>query len=162
MLFRSKIAPERSKLLCEYIMQILSNNEGINGEIRIDSAKINNERMLTFDITVSKKDFERHFNTGITTQQVDVLTEQILNDLIDNFMESETIGCTRYYSMSGGYGMNMKGVNIVNNIGSNIKINFVCRGDKFSEQIEIYNSRLNEYVSQQRSEEHTSELQSPS
>ena len=105
--------------------------------------------MLTFDITVSKKDFERHFNTGITTQQVDVLTEQILNDLIDNFMESETIGCTRYYSMSGGYGMNMKGVNIVNNIGSNIKINFVCRGDKFSEQIEIYNSRLNEYVSQQ-------------
>ena len=101
-----KIAPERSKLLCEYIMQILSNNEGINGEIRIDSAKINNERMLTFDITVSKKDFERHFNTGITTQQVDVLTEQILNDLIDNFMESETIGCTRYYSMSGGYGMN--------------------------------------------------------
>jgi len=144
-----QIAPEKSQLLCEYITQILSDNEKVNGKIVIDSAKINNERMVTFDISVPSKNFEKHLNTGITTQQVDVLTEQIFNDLIDNFLESENIGCTRYYSIRGGYGMNMDGVNALNCIGSNIKINFACRGDRFIEQAQNYNARLNEYVNQQ-------------
>ena len=144
-----QIATERSKLLCEYITQILSDNEKVNGEIKIDSAKINNERMVTFDISVPSKNFEKHLNTGITTQQVDVLTGQILNDLIDNFIESETMGCTRYYTVRGGYGMNMDGVSAMNSIGSNIKINFVCRGNRFSEQVQNYNARLEAYVNQQ-------------
>lgn len=144
-----EIAPERSKLLCEYIIQILSDNEKLSGEVSIGSSKINNEMMLTFDIVVPSKNFERHLNTGITTQQVNVLTAQIFNDLIDNFMESENMGCTNYYSIRGGYGMNMNGVNVINDIGTNIKINFVCRGDKFDEQARDYNLRLNEYVNQQ-------------
>lgn len=90
-----QIAPERLKILCEYTIQMLSDKEKITGEIRIDSAKINNERMLTFDIFIPNNGYERYFNTGITTQQADVLTEQILNDLIDNFLESEIIGCNK-------------------------------------------------------------------
>lgn len=105
--------------------------------------------MITFDIIVPSKNFEKHLNTGITTQQIDVLTEQILNDLLDKFLESETMGCTRYYSVSGGYGMNMNGVNAMNNIGSKLKINFVCRGDRFNEQAENYNERINEYENRQ-------------
>ena len=146
-----QIAPERSVLLCEYITQIMSDDEKVNGEIKIDSAKINNERMITFDIYVPNRNFEKHLNTGITTQQIDVLTGQILNDLIDNFMESDTIGCTRYYTIRDGYGMNMDGINLVNSIGSEIKINFVCRGNCFSEQIESYDARLDEYVKHQTS-----------
>lgn len=147
-----KLTPERSRLLCEYITKILSDNEKVDGEIRLDSAKINNERMLTFDIFVPRKGFEKHLNTGITTQQVDVLTEQIFNDLVDNFLESETMGCTRYYTIRGGYGMNFDGVSAMNNIGSNIKINFVYRGDKFKEQVENYNRRLDEYVNRKNSD----------
>lgn len=145
-----KIAPEKSKLLCDFIIQILSENEKINGEIRIDFDKINNEKMILFDINIPSKGINRHvINTGITTQQINVLTEQILADFIDNFLASEIMGCTRYYSIRGGYGMNMDGVNIANTIGSKIKINFVCRGDKFIEQIENYNSRINEYINEQ-------------
>lgn len=144
-----ELAPERSKLLCEYITQILSDSEKVEGEIKINFAKINNEHMITFDIIVPSKNFEKHFNTGITTQQIDVLTEQILSDLLDTFLESETMGCTRYYSVRGGYGMNMNGVNAMNNIGSNLKINFICRGDKFNEQVENYNERINEYANRQ-------------
>jgi len=143
-----QMAPERSRLLCEYITQILSDSEKVNGEIRIDSAKINKERMITFDIWVPRKNFEKHLNTGIITQQIDVLTGQILNDLIDNFIEPETMGCTRYYSIRGGYGMNIDGVNAMNTIGSKIRINFVCRGDKFNEQVQNYNERLDKYVNQ--------------
>lgn len=80
-----ELAPERSKLLCEYITQILSDNEKVNGEIKINSDKISNEYMITFDIIVSNKNFEKHHNTGITPQQIDVLTDQILNDLLDKF-----------------------------------------------------------------------------
>lgn len=146
-----QIAPERSKLLCEYITQILSDSEKVNGKIRIDSFKVNNERMLTFDINVPSRGFERHLNTGITTQQVDVLTEQLFDDFIDNFMESETIYCGYYYSIRGGYGMNMNGIDFKNIMGSVVNIDFVCRGDKFSEQAENYNMRLVEYVKQQES-----------
>ena len=56
---------------------------------------------------------------------MDVLTEQIFNDLTDNFLESETIGCTRYYVIRGGYGMDVNGVDVMNIIGSRIHINFV-------------------------------------
>lgn len=119
-----ELAPERSKLLCEYITQILSDNEKVNGEIKINFAKINNEHMITFDILIPSKNFVKHLNTGITTQQIGVLTEQILNDLLDTFLESETIG-------------------------SKLKINFVCRGDKFNEQVENYNERINEYANRQ-------------
>ena len=80
-----ELAPERSKLLCEYITKILSDNEKVNGEIKINFAKINNEHMITFDILIPSKNFVKHLNTGITTQQIDVLTEQILNDLLDTF-----------------------------------------------------------------------------
>lgn len=144
-----ELASERSKLLCEYITQILSDNERVNGKIKINFAKINNEHMITFDIIVPSKNFEKHLNTGITIQQIDVLTEQILNDLLNTFLESETMGCTRYYSIRGGYGMNMNGVNAMNTIGSKLKINFICRGDKFNEQVENYNQRINEYANRQ-------------
>lgn len=59
------------------------------------------------------------------------------------------MGCTRYYSVRGGYGMNMNGVNAMNNIGNKLKINFVCRGDKFNEQAENCNESINEYENRQ-------------
>lgn len=144
-----QIAPEKSKLLCEYVIQILSDQKKINGEIKISSAKINNEWMITFNIYVPDRDFEKHLNTGITTQQIDVLTGQILNDLVDNFLKSENMGCTRYYTIRSGYGMNMNGINLVNTIGSKIKLNFIYRGDKFDKQIQNYNVRLDEYEKHQ-------------
>jgi len=52
-----KIAPERARLLCEYIIQILYDNRKINGDIQIDSARINSERILTLNITVPSRGF---------------------------------------------------------------------------------------------------------
>lgn len=145
-----QIAPERSRLLCEYITQILSDEQIVQGKIRIHAIKVNNENVLAFDIIVPNRDFEKYnMNTEISIQQVNVLTGQILNDLLDYYLESETIGCTRYYSIRGGYGMNMDGVNITNIRGSNIKIDFVCRGDQFDDQVRHYNARIDEYVKQQ-------------
>lgn len=149
------LAPERSRLICEYIQQFLSDNEKINGEIRIGSAKIDNQKMLTFDIGIPSKKFERHFSTGISVDHVDILTEQIFKDLTDNFLESPTIGCTKYYTIRGGYGMNMDGINAMNSIGSNIRINFAYRGQKFDEQVKEYNNKLDEYLNKQEIDQKT-------
>lgn len=146
-----EIVPEISKLLCEYITQILSDDEKVSGEIKINAAKINNEHMVTFDIYVPSKNFEKHINTGITTQQIDVLTEQIFADLLDTFLESATIGCTKYYSIKGTQGINMNGVNAVNVRGSKLKINFVYQGKNFNQQADDYNQRINEYANRQES-----------
>lgn len=144
-----KLAPERSRLLCNCIQENLSDVDKVNGEIRISSAKIDGEKMVTFDIFMPTKNSEQHLNTGITAQQIDVLTEQVFRDLIDNFLESDTMGCTRYYSIRGGNGLDMDGVNVVSINGGKIKLNFECRGEKFHEQAKEYNSRLNEFQQQQ-------------
>lgn len=45
--------------------------------------------------------------------------------------------------------MDVNGVDVMNIIGSRININFVYRGDKFNEQVNRYNSKLDEYVARQ-------------
>ncbi len=141
-----QLAPLRSKLLCEYITQILKDEEQVTGEIAINSAKIDDEKMITFDIQVPCRNFSKHLNTGITTDHIDLLVNQLLNDLVANFMEDENMGVSRYFSIRGGYGMKMDGVVATNNIGSKIDINFLCRGKNFQEQIERYNNTLDIYV----------------
>lgn len=140
-------APEKSKLLMDYIYQILSDTNKVNGLIKINSAKINNEWMCTYDIYVKEANFERHINTEITRQQENVLMEQILNDLPTYFLESENIGITHWQSIRGGImgEMNFDGIIAINEIGSIIKINFGKSKYDFSEAIELYNSALDNY-----------------
>lgn len=109
--------------------------------------------MCTFDISVPIRNFEKHLNSGIPSQHCDVLNEQILQKLIENFMDSETLGVTKYYCIRGGYGMNMNGVDVINSIGSSIKINFICRGEKFEEQINNYDDILNQYIESHNKEQ---------
>lgn len=45
--------------------------------------------------------------------------------------------------------MDMNGLAVMNNMGSWININFVYQGDKFNEQVNKYNSKLDEYVARQ-------------
>lgn len=137
------LAEEKSKLVIEYIMQILSDTEKVNGVINFNSAKIDNQKMCTLDIYVPER--EKHLNIGITTDHVDVFYAKLLTDFLDVFLEHETMGISKYYSIKG---MNQTfcGMNAVNSIGSQIKLNFLCQGSKFSELMTNYNQRINEYV----------------
>lgn len=144
------IAKKRSKLLIEYITKILSDEKIVNGEIIIDAIKIDGDKMCVLELNLPSENFFNSLNTGIKAQQIDVLTEQILDDLIDNFIESETIGITKYYSIFGMMGSSIFSVDIINNSGSKLKINFLYRGQLFLEQIKKYNGRLNEYAKKQQ------------
>jgi len=133
------LAPEKSKLLIEYITQILTAEE--NASINVSYAKIDKENMCTFDIYVPSKNFETHLNTGITFQQVDALNEQILNDLLDNFVDLEIIGVTTFYSIKSS-SRQFNGVECLNIRGNKIPINFLAQGNDFDEIVRLYNQKI--------------------
>jgi hypothetical protein len=138
------LALERSKLIIEYIIQILSDNDKVNSIMNFWHTKIDGQNMCTLDIYVPQKYFEKHLNLGITSDHSLVLYEQLLNDLLDVFLEHETMGVSRYYSIKSMQD-NFSGVNVINSIGSKIKINFNTTNPDFMNLIEKYSNRYDEY-----------------
>lgn len=135
----------RSKLVIEYIEQILSGNEKVNGIIKFSSHKIDSMNMCTLNIIVPETKFEKYINLGIASEHCDILYAQLFKDFLTTFLEHETIGISKYYSI---YSMqeNFSGVNAVNSNGGILKINFVCKGQKFDDIVGEYNKTIHEYI----------------
>ena len=138
-------APEKSKLVIEYITQILSDSEKVNSVMDFWYAKIDGQNMCTLDIYVPERNFEKHLNLGITIDHSLVLYEQILNDFLDTFLEHETMGVTRYYSIKSMQN-DFSGVDAVNRNGSRIKINFNTTDPDFMSIVSGYTQRYNDFV----------------
>ena len=139
-----ELAPEKSKLVIDYITQILSDSEQLNSKMEFSSAKIDGKQMCTLDINVPKKNFERHLNLGITADHSLVLYKQLLNDFINTFLEHDTIGITRYYSIKSML-ENFSGVDVVNLNGSRIKINFNTTHPDFMNIVSEYSNMYDEF-----------------
>ena len=135
------LAIEKSKLVIEYITQILSDKGIVNSKMNFSSAKIDGQKMCTLDIYVPEKNFEKHLNLEITIDHSMILYEQILNTFLDSFLENETMGVTKYYSVKS-MSENFSGVKIINLIGSRIMVNFYY---EFPDIISMYNEKYNEY-----------------
>ena len=148
-----ELSKDRSRVVIEYIESILSDNIKVTGRLDFSSSKIDNDKMCTLNIYVPEKDFEKHINLGITIDHIDVFYEQLFSDLIDKFLTHETMGLSRYYTIKSGMGQSFYGMNGVNTIGSNIKLNFIAKGQKFDEITSNYNKKINEYVNRISSEE---------
>lgn len=146
------IAPEKSKIIIEYITQILSSKEKLNAEMNFNSRKIDNQNMCVLDIYVPQDNYEKHLNLDITSEHNLILYEQLLNDLLDNFVEHETIGVTKYYAIKSMQ-ENFTGINAVNILGSKIRINFNASGFDFSTIISNYTKRYNEFVEKSQKEQ---------
>lgn len=139
------LAPEKSKLVIEYITQILSDSEKVNSVMNFWYAKIDGQNMCTLDIYVPETNFEKHLNLGITIDHSLVLYEQILNDFLDTFLEHQTMGVTRYYSIRSMQN-DFSGVDAVNRNGSRIKINFNTTDPDFMNIVSEYTRRYNEFA----------------
>ena len=139
------LAPEKSKLVVEYITQILSDTEKVNSVMDFWHAKIDGQDMCTLNIYVPETNFEKHLNLGITLDHSLVLYEQILNDFLDTFLEHKTMGVTRYYSIKSMQN-NFSGVDAVNMNGSRIKINFNTTNPDFMNIVSEYTRRYNEFA----------------
>lgn len=136
------LAEDKSRLVIEYITQILSDTEKVNSTMNFDIAKIDNQRMCTLNIYVTAKQFERHLNLGITGDHLQVLYGQLLNDILDTFLTHETIGISNFYTIKSSFD-SFSGINAENIIGSKIRINFNM---VTPEIISEYNKRYNEFL----------------
>lgn len=139
------VALEKSKLIIEYITQILSDTEKVNAIMNFHSRRIDTQLMCILDIYVPKRKFEKHLNLEITSDHYLVLCEQLLNDLLDTFLEHETMGVTKYYSIKS-QAKNFSGINAINILGSNIEINFNGSGQEFMNLISKYEKRYDDFV----------------
>ena len=148
------LAPEKSKLVIEYITQILSDSEKVNSTMDFWYAKIDGQNMCTLDIYVPERNFEKHLNLGITIDHELVLYEQLLNDFLDIFLENETMGVTRYYSIKSMQN-DFSGVDAVNLNGSRIKINFNATNPDFMNIVSDYTRRYNEFAESLKNQEQT-------
>lgn len=115
-------------------------------------AKIDGQNMCTLDIYVLERNFEKHLNLGITIDHSLVLYEQILNDFLDTFLEHETMGVTRYYSIKSMQN-DFSGVDAVNLNGSRIKINFNTTDPDFMNIVSDYTCRYNEFAESLKNQE---------
>ncbi len=140
------LSQEKSKLVIDYIIQILSDNNKITGKMDFDIEKTNDGNMCAVYISVPSKDFNRCIHTGIMIEHSDVFYEQLLNDFLDTFLEHETMGISRYYTIKFDMGENFSGMNAVNVNESQIKLNFIFKGHRFDELSSNYNEKINEYT----------------
>lgn len=141
-----ELAIEKSRFIIECITQILSDSVKVQGKMRFTSRKIENQNMCVLDFCVPQKNVDVHYNLGITSDHFLVLYDRLLNDLLDTFLEHESIGVTKYYSIKYFGGENFSGINAVNAIGSEIKIDFGAGGKEFMDLIALYTKRYDEFV----------------
>lgn len=139
-----ELAPIKSELIMEYISQILSDDEKVSGNMNFYHAKIDGQNMCTLDIYVPSKNFEKHLNLGITSDHSLVLFEQVLNDLL-NFLPHDSIGVTKYYSYKSMQDY-FSGVNAINSMGSELRINFNTTHPDFMNLINNYTNKYDEFV----------------
>ncbi len=145
------LAPTKSNLIMEYITQILSDTDKLNGDIEFNFAKINNQMNCVLDIYIPTKDFEKHLNLEITSDHCLVLYEQVLTDLL-KFLHSETIGVTKYFSIKS-MSEYFSGVVALNDIGSEVKINFNTTNPDFMMLIDNYLEKYDEIAETLKNQE---------
>ena len=83
-----KIIEERVNLIIEYIEQILSDNLKVKGTMSINSEEINGVKCKTLNISVPQRNFERHFNLGISCQDDIAFFKCLLDTLIEKYLKS--------------------------------------------------------------------------
>ena len=134
-----------SNYVMENMRELLSYPEKIEGIIKITTAKIEKKKMCTLNILVPDLAIEKYIDTEIPFEHCDELNEQIFTDLLDNFLESETIGVGRYREMKYSYGENFSGMDYINLSGSRIRVNFINHGNKYDDIVSSYRNRIKDY-----------------
>lgn len=135
-----ELALDRSRIVMEYIAQILSDSLQVHANMEFTHAQIDNQNMCTLNIDVPERNFIRHINLGITYDHYLILSEQILKDVLETFLDSNTIGFSYYYYKHNILGDRFYGFDAFNTNGSVIKINLPAS----EKSIEQYNNKLQE------------------
>ena len=90
-----ELSIKRVNLILEYIEQILLDNKVV-GILTFNSKKINNQNILVLDIEVKPNNFSRYLNLEIESNHSNILYEELLNEIINRYLENENITLSFY------------------------------------------------------------------
>ena len=133
---------ERVNLIIEYIEQIITDKLIKPAKINIESHRMDGVIYKILDIEVAERNFERHFNLGITVNQETEFYQQLLDTFISRYANSEKIGISKYYNKWDIVGEGFSGIDISSIGGTVIKFSFKPSNEESSKVIDEYNDRL--------------------
>lgn len=137
-----ELSIERVNLIMEYINSILSDEEVVNSKMNFNYAKINGQIMVTLDIYVPLRNFEKHLNLGINYNHINVLYKEFLDRIISDILPSDNVGATEFYTIKSNFGV-FNGIDAINTKDSNININMPGINEEVKEE---YNSKYSKYA----------------
>ena len=144
-----KIIEEKVNLIIEYIEQILSDNLKIKGTMSINSEEINGVKYKTLNISVPQRNFERHFNLGISYQDEVAFFKCLLNTLTEKYLKSDNIGISKYYNILSLVGSNFQGIGITSVNGNYLRLCFPPSSKEVFSLIENYDKEIDDYIKEQ-------------
>ncbi len=139
------LSKEKSHLIIDYIINILSEPAIYSGRMTFGYEKYSNQNMLVLYIYIPEKDLSEKLNLDITFDHCLIFFDKLLNDILDVFLEHETMGPTIFYTIRSMMGRNFSGINIKNVDNSNIEINFNLYSPDFIKIANKYNKRIEEF-----------------
>ena len=142
-----EIATKVSKVIMEYIELILTDSIKVKGKIEFIPGRVEGyqEKMSMVIISVPEKNFHKEINSGIPAMHSIVFYTKILEDLVDYFLESESLCVGRFYHVNGMMGPSFHGLKADSISGNCIHINFPQIGTELNDAIGIYNSKIEEF-----------------
>ncbi len=146
-----QIAPEVSRVIMEYITNILTDSVSVDGTIQFQSEKVEGypEKMCEILISVPQKDFFRPINSKIPSVHSILFYTQILRDLTEHVLYSDTMSVGRFYSVKPFVGPYFNGLDATGPTGNRLKINFANIGTELSDAIDEYNEKFEAYKAEQ-------------
>ena len=144
-----EIAEKVSEVVMEYIEQILTDSVKVEGKIEFIPGRIEGypEKMSLVIISVPEKGFYKEINSRIPEIHSIAFYSIILEDLIDHFLESESLGVGRFYHVHGMMGPSFHGLTAASASGNRIHINFPQIGTELNDSIKEYNRKVDLYES---------------
>lgn len=135
---------ERTNLLMEYIGLFLSDSNK-KARINIGYSKIDGKDMTVFDILVPAANFEkRNMNTEIPLQQCEVLNKQILDTILDTYLNVDTVKLSSFFTIRGTR-RDFSGITIDGANNVKVELNFRMGNRSWLDLSNKYNKRLKEY-----------------
>lgn len=150
-----KIAVNVSRVIMEYITNILTDSQKVEGTIDFVSGKVDGyqERMCVVVISVPDKPFYKPINSGIPSIHSIPFYTKVLEDIADTCLYSNELSVGRFYSVMKMMGPTFQGVNAKSIFGNQIRINFSNIGTELNEAIAEYNRKIDLYESEIQKEE---------
>lgn len=150
-----EIAVKVSKVIMEYITNILTDSGKVEGTINFESARVDGyqEKMCVVVISVPEKPFYKPINSGIPSIHSISFYKKILEDMIDTCLYSDQLSTSRFYSVKGMMGPTFQGVSAEGTLGNRLRINFTNIGTELNEAIAEYNKKIDVYESEIKKEE---------